>query len=387
MVASSDMVQQSAEDVDLPAYQSVPASNYTFEPSSTRTSEKQKMEVVCLESLWKQRALQQGWSLQAASKLKYSLAPSTINNYNMYIEKVKTVCDKNGNMFPPDNSAILADCLINIVSESDRPASMINCTLAALAHVYRILGKNDFTNDIFIKQLVLGIIKSSTKNHRNKSNVMPIEKFTVYFNNLDNNTIDVKMLRLKCIALLALVTMLRPSDIAPKALWVDSEGKEHSYVFKRDQITFNNDGSMSVVIHGNKNDSDRSGFIIDVSPSNEPNICPVQTMKCYLNRTRQFRKSNGPVFISLKSPYGALSSQAITNILNDSIEIVGLPRHVFSAKCFRPTGATKAVSEGFDPNIVLKVGRWKTPSVFFEHYVHSRVPSDFTDKILSVTKL
>ena len=120
-------------------------------------------------------------------------------------------------MFPPDNSAILADCLINIVSESDRPASMINCTLAALAHVYKILGKNDFTNDIFIKQLVLGIIKSSTKNHRNKSNVMPIEKFTVYFNNLDNNTIDVKMLRLKCIALLALVTMLRPSDIAPKA--------------------------------------------------------------------------------------------------------------------------------------------------------------------------
>ena len=73
------------------------------------------------------------------------------------------MCDKNGNMFPPDNSAILADCLINIVSESDRPASMINCTLAALAHVYKILGKNDFTNDIFIKQLVLGIIKSSTK--------------------------------------------------------------------------------------------------------------------------------------------------------------------------------------------------------------------------------
>ena len=64
------------------------------------------------------------------------------------------------------------------------------------------------------------------------------------------------MLRLKCIALLALVTMLRPSDIAPKALWVDSEGKEHNYVFKRDQIIFNDDGSMSVVIHGNKNDTD-----------------------------------------------------------------------------------------------------------------------------------
>ena len=172
-----------------------------------------------------------------------------------------------------------------------------------------------------------------------------------------------------------------------KITTVDSEGNEHNYVFSSDLIIFNDDGSMSVVIHGNKNDTDRSGFIIDVSPSNEPNICPVKTMKCYLNRTRKFRETNGPVFISLKSPYGALSCQAITNILNDSIEIVGLPRHVFSAKCFRPTGATKAVSEGFDPNIVQKVGRWKTPSVFFEHYVHSRVPTDFTDKILSATKL
>ena len=143
---------------------------------------------------------------------------------------------KRGETFPPENSAILADCLLNIVSESDRPLSMINCTLAALAHVYRILGTSDLTCNIFVKKLVLSIIKLSTKSHRNKSNVMPINKFTDCFQNWDNNSNDIKKLRLKCVALLALVTMLRPSDIAPKAVWVDQSGNEHNYVFTSDQI-------------------------------------------------------------------------------------------------------------------------------------------------------
>ena len=52
---------------------------------------------------------------------------------------------------------------------------------------------------------------------------MPTDKFSDCFINWDNYDISIKDLRLKCIALLALVKMLRPSDIAQKALWVDSE--------------------------------------------------------------------------------------------------------------------------------------------------------------------
>ena len=83
----------------------------------------------------------------------------------------------------------------------------------------------------------------------------------------------------------------------------------------------------------------------------------------------------------MKHPYNALSSQSVRNILNESIELVGLPRNTYSAKCFRPTGATAAVAAGVDPETVMKIGRWKTTSVFFEHYVHSRTPKDLTDNI------
>ncbi len=35
-----------------------------------------------------------------------------------------------------------------------------------------------------------------------------------------------------------------------------------------------------------------------------------------------------------------------------------------------------------DPNIVTKVGRWKTLPVFYDRYVHTKTPADFSQNIL-----
>ena len=197
--------------------------------------------------------------------MKFGWAQSTTSNYNVYIGKVKLICDKLEEDFPPATTSILAECIMRISSDSDRPLSMINCLLASLTHVYTALRKKDITNDVFIRQLVSGIVKSCTKIPRLKSNIMPLEKFSDFFMKWDNSNIDIKKLRLKCICLLAIVTMLRPSDIAPKAVIVDELGGINNFLFKEDQVIFKNEGGMSIVIHGNKNDSKRHGFIVDVS--------------------------------------------------------------------------------------------------------------------------
>ncbi|XP_066963207.1 integrase/recombinase xerD homolog [Macrobrachium rosenbergii] len=177
--------------------------------------------------------------------------------------------------------------------------------------------------------------------------------------------------------------MLRPSDIAPNAVQVDEEGTVKNFMFSRDQVTFNDNGTMTMVIHGNKNDTKRHGFVIEIPPASNENICPVRTLREYINRTETLVNNKGPVFLTLNKPYRALSSAAVRTILNEAIGLVGLDTKKFTAKCFRPTGATRAVEKGFDPNVVQKIGRWKTTSVFFEHYVHSRVPNNFTDGLLT----
>lgn len=96
---------------------------------------------------------------------------------------------------------------------------MVKCTLAALSHVYSMLNMPDLTKDFLVTHLGTGMVKSTTKSHRLRSNIMSVERYADFFNKWDNETISIKNFWLKCICLLAIATMLRPSDVAPKALF------------------------------------------------------------------------------------------------------------------------------------------------------------------------
>lgn len=88
------------------------------------------------------------------------------------------------------------------------------------------------------------------------------------------------------------------------------------------------------------------------------------------------------MFLSLFRPFHALSSVTIANILKYAIQLSGLGGLSYSAKCFRPTGATNAIALGLNPDLARHIGRWKSQEVFEKHYVHSRVPEHYTDSML-----
>ena len=83
-----------------------------------------------------------------------------------------------------------------------------------------------------------------------------------------------------------------------------------------------------------------------------------------------------PVFIMLQPPFRALRTSTIANIMEEAIRTAGLENKRYSAKSFRPTGETAAIDSGQNPDIVMKTGRWKTASVFRDHYVHLQPPID-----------
>ena len=108
---------------------------------------------------------------------------------------------------------------------------------------------------------------------------------------------------------------------------------------------------------------------------------PGAALRSYIARTDAMRNDNA-VFLSLNRPYKAISAASVAGILEDSINLAGLSGRGFSAKSFRPTGATLAIERGIDPHIVQKVGRWKSTEVFYNHYVHSKTPSEFVSEVL-----
>lgn len=164
--------------------------------------------------------------------------------------------------------------------------------------------------------------------------------------------------------------MCRPSDISPKV------------GFFRDQINFNNDGSMTVQFFGIKNDSSKTGFEIRIAGSEDKTIDPVVCLKHYFLRTESclFGHVKKPVFISLKSPYRGLTAATVTNILSTTLTHAGI-RDKYSARSFRPSAITAAVIGGADAQSVRVQARIKTQSVFFDNYKYPITHDSMTDQV------
>ena len=271
---------------------------------------------------------------------------------------------------------------ISLLTLLKNPRSSLNVTCAALKCLYSGLGLPNFI-DCDVERLVVGLIKSGTSVPMSRTQAMPVHKFAKMFSEWqDNDCLSLKDLHLKSICLLSLSLMLRPSDIAPKSVFVDKSGQLVQQVFSTDRVIFKGDGSVSLTIMGVKNDTFREGFLIHLPGISDTKLCRVQCLKSYIHRTESIRPANKSVFVSLTKPFCALGVQQIANVLNQSIQLAGLDPKIFTAKYFRCSGATAAVAAGHDPEVIRKLGRWKTPEVFYNHYVHSRTPASLIESTI-----
>ncbi|KAJ8049049.1 hypothetical protein HOLleu_01606 [Holothuria leucospilota] len=154
--------------------------------------------------------------------------------------------------------------------------------------------------------------------------------------------------------------------------------KQTPWLFSTDNITFLPSGDAGIVFHGIKNDASLTGFHVTLRPTRETKIDPVKALSDYIARTSHQRSEDKCVFLSPNPSFRPVTAKTVANILNEAINIVGLSGRGFSAKSFRPTGATLAVESGCDSEIATQIGRWKKRSVFYEHYVHAKSPETFS---------
>ena len=154
-------------------------------------------------------------------------------------------------------------------------------------------------------------------------------------------------------------------------------------MFSTDQISFLENGELQIQFFGIKNDLHRDGFTVKVPPASIPKLDPVSTLRTYIQRTDPLRPSDSkPVFLAAKKPHRAITASTVAKVLEDAIYLSGLDINLYSAKCFRPSAATQAIESGLDLDKARRIGRWKTPSVFFEHYVYDKTPESYTDSML-----
>jgi hypothetical protein len=154
--------------------------------------------------------------------------------------------------------------------------------------------------------------------------------------------------------------------------------------FSEGQVKFHDNGYLTVVFHGIKNDYKRDGFEVSIPPAEDPDLDPVSALCVYMQCTRLIWQSipGKPVFLSLRRPFHGISANSISGILHAAIKEAGLANKGYTAKCFRPTGATCAIDADIHPDKARHVGRWASQEVFEKHYVHTRLPMDYVDNML-----
>ena len=57
----------------------------------------------------------------------------------------------------------------------------------------------------------------------------------------------------------------------------------------------------------------------------------------------------------------------------------------YSARNFRPGGATRGLSAGLPLDLVMHIGRWRDATTVYGHYLRSAATVNTTDALLGVT--
>ena len=385
MVASATVVSKAETIVDNAPLKTTQNGTHTGAQNNAGGMQKQEMTHICLETMWANHTTELQWPSRASQQISCCLAPSTLSAYNSMLRQLHAFCDRGHIQFPPMHTKDVAQFLCELADKSQAPRSEIKVAMSAMTHMFANYGVRNLFQDYHLKILIDALVKSGTQVPMNRSKVMPIRPFRELFNKWPvNGDLSVKELRLKAITLLALTLMLRPSDIAPKAVHFDSSlGTTTAFVFSTDHVEFCNDGA-NITLHGIKNDTTRTGFAVFLQPTKEAKLNPVQALRDYIDCTQQVRPPAKPVFLTLTAPYKAISASTAATILNEAIKLAGLDGMGYSAKSFRPTGATAAIDMHCDPDIAMRLGRWKTRSVFYEHYVHSKPPASLFSDIIEL---
>jgi integrase len=300
--------------------------------------------------------------------LEHSLRPSTLKAYDGILTRFRRFCEQQGYSYFPTTTTAVAHFLRDISSTVERPGSTLITASAAIAAMYRGSEHCDPTKSQLLTMLKQAITNTGTKRPRVSTPVFPIDRLTAYLITLgENNIMSVDKLRSKTISLLALVGLYRPADLA---------------LLQLQHLEFTHSG-VNISNFGGKTDKNRDGIPTMITRASDPHLCPVTALECYISRTAARRATlpDSPVFIYLEgNTANKLSDQRVATVLKNTLRAAGIDEA--TARSFRKTGASSAINKGVDPDLVMKLGRWRSVDVFYRHYVDWE-QAGLTDTILA----
>ena len=175
--------------------------------------------------------------------------------------------------------------------------------------------------------------------------------------------------------LLAYVCMLRPKD-----LWL----------IRREDIKWTRSGCQ-ITLFGHKTDKAYRGSTVSVhylAGMDWIAVCAASCLKEYLLRTLVCKPSKCEcVWLSQVPPHKPLSKDHVASICKSFLCSAGYTSDWITARSLRSSGASHAIQQKVDPHVVMQLGRWNNPTMFWKHYVHSQLPEGYSEQVMGLQNL
>ncbi|XP_072945846.1 uncharacterized protein [Epargyreus clarus] len=278
-----------------------------------------------------------------------SLSNSSLKQYDTCFKKWFLFCNNNNiNLY--ENSASTAIKFLTELFESGAQYGTLNSCRSALS---LILGKN-ISDDDCIKRFFKGIFRlrpPQPKYNCTWDVSIVLNSLATWY---PNESLDLENISKKLATLLALTTAHRVQTLS--------------------KINISNIDLFTSEIRIKIPDllkTSRPGFIQPelILPYflEKPEICPVNTLICYLNITKDLRKSD-ILFISFKKPYKSVGSQTISRWIKSTLCTCGIDVNIFTAHSTRHASTSKAHKIGVNLDLIRKTAGWNNYKTFGKFY-------------------
>ena len=100
----------------------------------------------------------------------------------------------------------------------------------------------------------------------------------------------------------------------------------------------------------------------------DADICPLLTLREYLNQTQGLRGNEEKLFISYQKPHKAVSRDTISRWAKAVLEAAGIDTKVYSSHSTRAASTSKAFSKAVPLDVLMKAAGWQSENTFQKFY-------------------
>ena len=296
----------------------------------------------------------QGLSEQATNLITKSWRTKTTQSYDSLFKRWDRWCSQRGcNPFSGPVSEV-ANFLASLFEEGYQYSS-VNAYRSAISSVHDKVDGFNVGQHPTIVRLVKGVFNCRPPLPR-YSTTWDVQKV---LDSIESGgqpqTLPIKALTLRAVFLLAITRPSRSADLSQLNI------RRMSYTTTG--VSF----LPTVLAKQSRQGKPITDFFFPSFPDNQT-LCPVSTLKVYLDLTKHLRGEESRLFISFIKPHKAVTSSSIARWLKTILEEAGIDTSVFGAHSTRGASASAAAKAGITTADILKTANWSSESVFQRFY-------------------